>query len=73
MSLPDSSSDRPQGVLVRRPKTSIYTVLLLIALVAILFCCLLLVIEMARYGFDWNPQAKATSPLATSAAEVGRT
>jgi hypothetical protein len=47
-------------------------VLLLIALVAILFSCLLMVIEMARYGFDWNPQAKATSPLTVSAPDVGR-
>jgi hypothetical protein len=47
-------------------------VLLLIALVAILFSCLLMVIEMARYGFDWNPQAKAASPpLTASAPDVG--
>ena len=31
MSLPESSSDEPRGVLVRRQKTTIYTVLLLIA------------------------------------------
>lgn len=70
MSLPDSSSDRPQGVLVRRPRTSIYTVLLMIALVAIMFGCLLLVIEMARYGFQWKPPANLSSTVPVTAAEV---
>jgi hypothetical protein len=57
--------------LVRRPKTSIYTVLLLVALLAIVFSCLLLVIEMWQYGFDWNPpQAKANSAM--SAPDVLR-
>jgi hypothetical protein len=70
VSLPDSSSERPQGVLVRRPKTSIYTVLLLVALLAILFSCLLMVIEMWRYGFDWRPQAKTSPPALSTAADV---
>ncbi|HEX2477438.1 MAG TPA: hypothetical protein VHK01_21965 [Lacipirellulaceae bacterium] len=70
MSLPDSSSERPQGVLVRRPRTSIYTVLLMIALVAILFSCLLLVIEMAQYGFQWKPPANLGSVTPASAADV---
>ena len=70
MSLPDSSSERPQGVLVRRPRTSIYTVLLMIALVAILFSCLLLVIEMAQYGFQWKPPANLSSTAPTTAADV---
>ncbi len=70
MSLPDSSSERPQGVLVRRPRTSIYTVLLMIALMAILFSCLLLVIEMAQYGFQWKPPANLSSVMPVSSAEV---
>ena len=57
MSLPDLSSDRPRGVLVRKPQTTIYTVLLLIALVAIVLSCLLLVLELAQYGFQFKPPA----------------
>ncbi len=70
MSLPDSSSERPQGVLVRRPRTSIYTVLLMIALVAIMFSCLLLVIEMAQYGFQWKPPANLSSAAPVAAPDV---
>jgi hypothetical protein len=70
VSLPDSSSERPQGVLVRRPKTSIYTVLLLVALVAIMFGCLLMVIELARYGFQWKPPANLRSATPASAPDV---
>ncbi|HJQ78613.1 MAG TPA: hypothetical protein VJ828_01590 [Lacipirellulaceae bacterium] len=70
MSLPDSSSDRPQGVLVRRPKTSIYTVLLLVALLAIMFGCLLMVIELARYGFQWKPPANLRSAAPATAPDV---
>jgi hypothetical protein len=73
VSLPDSSYERPQGVLVRRPKTSIYTVLLLIALVAIVIGCLLMVIEMAQYGFQWNPPAnlRSAAPIASPDVLLG--
>jgi hypothetical protein len=66
VSLPDSSSDRPQGVLVRKPQTTIYTVLLLIALVALTLGCLLMVIELMQYGFQFKPPAN----LRTAAAAV---
>jgi hypothetical protein len=46
----DSRSDRPRGVLVRRPKTTIYTVLLGIAVGALAIGCLLLAIEIMQYG-----------------------
>ena len=61
MSLPELSSDRPRGVLVRKPQTTIYTVLLLVALVALVFSCLLLVIELAMYGFQFKPPANLRS------------
>ena len=64
MSLPDSSSDRPRGVLVRRPKASIYTALLGIALLALLFSCLLLVLELWRYEFQINPPSSLRSAAA---------
>jgi hypothetical protein len=61
VSLPDLSSDRPRGVLVRKPQTTIYTVLLLIALAALMLCCLLFVIELADYGFQFRPPANLRS------------
>ena len=64
MSLPDLSSDRPRGVLVRRQRTSIYTVLLIIAMVAILVSCMLLALELMSYGFQFKPPAnlRAAAP-----------
>jgi hypothetical protein len=70
VSLPDSSSERPQGILVRRPRTSIYTVLLLVALVALAFSCLLLVLEMAQYDFQWKPPANLRSAVPAAAPHV---
>lgn len=51
MSQPDLSSvDAPRGVLVHRPRASVYTVLLAIALVAILLGCLFLWLEIKAFG-----------------------
>jgi hypothetical protein len=63
VSLPDSSSDRPRGVLVRRPKASIYTALLGIALLALMFSSLLLVLELVRYDFQIKPPANLRSAV----------
>lgn len=49
MSLPESSFE-PRGVLVPRPKTTIYTVLLGIAALALLIGCAMLAMEIWRYG-----------------------
>jgi hypothetical protein len=46
----DSTSDPPRGVLVRKPKTSIYTVLLGIAVGALTIGCMALALEVMRYG-----------------------
>jgi hypothetical protein len=64
VSQPDSPTDRPRGVLVRQPRTSIYTVLLLIALLALVFSCLLMVLELAQYRFQINPPTNLRSSLA---------
>jgi hypothetical protein len=40
----------PVGGAIRKPKTSIYTLLLLIALVALLTGCLFLWLEIKRFG-----------------------
>lgn len=47
--LDSPSASRQRGVLVQKPKTNIYTVLLIIAFVAMLTGCLLLGLEWARY------------------------
>ena len=54
MSRLDSKSIRPTGILIRRPKTTIYTVLLGIALAAIVIACLLLFVELNRYDYFWR-------------------
>jgi hypothetical protein len=42
----------------------------MIALVAIMFSCLLLVIEMAQYGFQWKPPANLSSAAPVAAPDV---
>ena len=44
----------PRGVLVRRPKTSIYSVLLGISAGALAVGCLVLVLEIWTYGAPWT-------------------
>ena len=67
MSLPESSSDRPRGVLVRKPQTSIYTVLLFIALMALVISSLIMAWEMLQYDLQYNPLAKLRSAAQTAA------
>ena len=50
MSLPESSFEPPRGVLVPKPRTTIYTVLLGIAALALLIGCAMLALEFLRYG-----------------------
>jgi hypothetical protein len=53
----DSISNRPRGVLVRKPRTSIYTILLGVAVGALTIGCLALALEIMRYGSllnAWN-------------------
>ncbi len=44
----------PRGVLVRRPKTSIYSVMLGIAAGALTLGCLMLILEIWTYGAPWT-------------------
>jgi hypothetical protein len=48
---------------VRRPKASIYTALLGIALLALVFSCALLAWELWRYEFQIKPPANLRSSL----------
>jgi hypothetical protein len=58
-------------VLVRRPKASIYTALLGIALLALVFSCLLLVLELSRYSFQIKPpNLRSAVPGVTSVSHV---
>ena len=61
MSLPESSSEAPRGVLVRRPQTTIYTILLFITLMALVISCLILAWEMLQYDLQYNPPANMRS------------
>ncbi len=70
MSQPDSSSSEPRGVLVAKPKTSIFTVLLLIALLALTFSCLMLLWEWSRYSFQHKPPANLRASWSTAPAYV---
>lgn len=62
MSQPDSTENRP-GIYVPKPKPDIYTVLLGIALFAVLVACILLFLEWRSYGYA----TKASMPFTTGA------
>lgn len=54
-SLDSGSMDSPtmapaRGVIIKKPPTSIYTVLMIIATLAMLMGCIFLSLEVARYG-----------------------
>ncbi|TWT99920.1 hypothetical protein Pla108_08630 [Botrimarina colliarenosi] len=55
MSQLDSTSTSPvgpaRGVLVKKPPTSIYTVLMILATLSMSLGCLFLALERAKYGF----------------------
>jgi hypothetical protein len=50
VSQPESSFEPPRGVLVPKPRTTIYTVLLGIAVLALMIGCAMLALEFLRYG-----------------------
>jgi hypothetical protein len=44
-----STAKQPRGVLVQKPKTSIFTVMLIVTFLALLVGCLLLYLELRMY------------------------
>jgi hypothetical protein len=54
VSLPDSESTRPAGILVRTPTTNIYTSLLGVAVGALALGSLFLFLELLSYDWIWN-------------------
>jgi hypothetical protein len=54
VSQPESSSNAPRGVLVRRQKTNIYTVLLMITAGALAVGCLFMLLAILQYGSPFS-------------------
>lgn len=51
MSQPDLSSAKPpRGVLVKKQPTNVYTVMLMVSLLAMIIGCVFLGLELAEYG-----------------------
>ncbi|MEM1305731.1 MAG: hypothetical protein AAGG46_12590 [Planctomycetota bacterium] len=65
---------QPRGVLVKKPRTNIYTVLLIIAFVAMCIGCLFLYLEAALYDRAPNARlAPALGPTRPAAAQLAAT
>ena len=62
MSQPDL---RVSGVLVQKPKTNVYTVMLVLSLVAIIIGCIFLYAEINRYRQDPNAAPPEGAPAAS--------
>ena len=52
----DNPSNAPRGVFVRKQGMNIYTTLLILSFIAIVIACILLSMEMSRYGWDMKAQ-----------------
>lgn len=48
--LDSTSASAQRGVLIQKPKTNIYTVMLIVAFVAMLIGCLLMWLELRQYS-----------------------
>ncbi len=66
MAQPDFSMPPMGGAAGRKPKTSIYTLLLLVALIALLVGCLFMWLEIKRFGGFGTVRGtvRATTPRA---------
>lgn len=60
MSQPSFEAETPVGIQVAKPRTSIYTVLLIISLLALMLGCLLLYLEIGEYGGLGNIKGQAS-------------
>ena len=47
-------SNNPQGVVVQKPRSDIYTTMLFLSFIAIVIACLCLWLEMRTYNFDFK-------------------
>jgi hypothetical protein len=69
VSLPDST-DPGRGFVVQKPKANVYTVLLGIALLAILLAIMFLCMEMSRYNWDFKAAGAKAIGFAPAASEA---
>jgi len=68
------SMDKGRGIAVAKPKPDIYTVLLGLALVAILTAITFLVLELGRYNWDYKAEGakiRLTMSAPTQGAPLG--
>jgi hypothetical protein len=61
----------PVGGAVRKPKTSIYTLLLIIALVALLVGCLFLWLEIRRFGGFGTVRGSVSAVASADTLQIG--
>ena len=61
MSQPDLTSANPPGVIKPKPKTSIYTMLLLVSLLCLLLGVIFLWLEVNQYGGLFNVKGTLSS------------
>ena len=62
MSQPDLESVSVPSVITKKPQWNIYSVLMIIALVALIMACLFLLLEINRYG-GWGSYKGALSAI----------
>ena len=59
---------KPDGVNVQKPRTNVYTIMMILAFFAIVIGCVLLYLELKTYG-DW-PQWKGSGASSSPSAQV---
>jgi hypothetical protein len=65
-------SNNPQGVVVQKPKSDVYTTMLFLSFIAILIACLCLWLEMRAYNMDIKAnEARVVSGAMLSVEELG--
>ena len=66
MMSPTLGGPQTQGVVVQKPKSDVYTVMLVIAFLALVLGIVCLVLEMESYDWDYKGPPKGVSPGAAS-------
>ncbi|MBI1904403.1 MAG: hypothetical protein HYS13_25180 [Planctomycetia bacterium] len=68
MSQPDLSSQ--QGVVVQKPKSDVYTMMLVISLIAMAVAIIFLLIEASKYDWDFKAQDVKSAVQGASATAL---
>ena len=72
MSQPDLESASAPSVLTKKPQMTVYTVMLIVALLSLMFACLFLYLEIREYG-GWGAIKGQISAITPSAPSVAQT